>query len=169
MSDEIVNPAPDTQIVTGDAAQLPVVKDDGGKFTPELREKVLDQLADGVPLKTICKLIGIGIRTVQIYTVEHPEYSKEIDVARELGAHAMDAQLAEDVDATRRGEMDAMTLTSTANVTKWRAARHNQRFFGEISKQEVKHSGEVTHVKRVILEAPLNTMPRLEDHNGSNH
>lgn len=97
-------------------------------YTPELAERILDQLADGRSIVEICRAVDMpSARTVHQWAADNPDFSQNYARAREVQAEFMD-QLVMDV-AEKAGD-DPQAAKVKIDAYKWRAAHLAPKKYG---------------------------------------
>jgi hypothetical protein len=124
---------PELKVVSGRVGR-PTVLDD------EMQERVLDGLADGLSLVEICAKPGLpDRRTVQRHIERDADFAARIARARELGADAMDAQVADLIRNVTPESAAADRIKLSA--LQWRAAKLNPRRYSDKVQAELSGPG----------------------------
>lgn len=55
------------------------------KFTPKLREKILEALSKGCTMVEACETAGISARAIYIHMKQEPAFRAEVEQANEIG------------------------------------------------------------------------------------
>ncbi len=127
-------------------------------YTPELGQRILDLLADGVPLSVICRMDGMPHRSkVHEWRAKYPdEFGAQYFEARDDGFDMIASRLpkiargqAEDLDGSTLSSGDVqrdklIIDTDLKLLSKWDNKRYGD-------KTQVEHSGGVD-VRRMLLE-----------------
>jgi hypothetical protein len=100
------------------------------KFTPERRERILDQLAEGKPIRRICSAPDMpSAETIRCWRRPDPEFARQFDLAQQFGWQLLAEDLFEKVEAAcRQGNVARARLIF--NIGRWSLARQAPRFFG---------------------------------------
>jgi hypothetical protein len=100
------------------------------KSTPELREKILDQLAEGKPIRRICRSPGMpSSETIRCWRRADPGFARQFERAQEFGWQLLAEDLLQKVEeACRQGNVARARLIF--NTGRWYLARQAPRFFG---------------------------------------
>jgi hypothetical protein len=99
--------------------------------TPELREAILEHLADGVPLRVICQAEGMPNRsTVYRWRRDDPAFDRSFGLMQHEGYIGLCEQVFEEVERVmeKRGAKVARFIF---NLRRQQLARMNPRFFGD--------------------------------------
>ena len=123
------------------------------KQTPELEDRILKCICDGMSLHSICKLDGIPPReTIHRWIRRDPSFQKRYDEAREERGNFYGEKVAELATAVLRGDIDYNNARVAGDLFKWTAARMSPKNFGD--KMQVEHGVEeslVDALKKVEL------------------
>ncbi len=114
----------------------------------DVRNAILEGLADGKSLRTICKEPGMpAISSVMRWLTEDKEWQEQYARAREAGSEAM----AEDIQAIADDDtLDHNDRRIRIDARKWLLAKRQPKKYGE--KLDLNHGGEVAHtVTRIEL------------------
>lgn len=115
-------------------------------FTEETAEAILNGLADGLSLVEICQQPGLpDRRTVQRWIERDGDFAARIARARELGADAMDHEVAKLIQSVKPETAQADRVKLAA--LQWRAAKLNPRRYSD--KQQVAVTADVA-VSKVV-------------------
>ena len=100
------------------------------KSTRELREQILDQLAEGKPIRRICTAPGMpSSETIRCWRRADPEFARQFEMAQEFGWQLLAEDLFQRVEeACRQGGVARARLIF--NTGRWYLARQAPRFFG---------------------------------------
>jgi len=90
-------------------------KGSGSRYTTALSERICAQIADGKPLKVICREIGIPWRTVYDWFRAHPDFEKRMATARLIGEEAIAAECLEIADTPLEGVETTEEATTVLN------------------------------------------------------
>lgn len=98
-------------------------------YSPELAERVLDLLAEGVTLTAICKLDGMPARsTVEKWAISIPEFADRYTLARRVSG----TMFADDaLEESKREDVDPALLRIRVDTLKWAASKFYPRMFGD--------------------------------------
>jgi hypothetical protein len=98
--------------------------------TPAIRDRILELLAEGVPLRVICRTAGMPSRsTVFNWRRDDPEFGRHFDLMQREGYIGLAERVMEEVEAV----MEKRGAEMARAVFNWRQqelARMNPRFFG---------------------------------------
>lgn len=110
------------------------------KRTPELIDRVLDQIADGQSLLSVCQADDMpGYSTFNRWCREDPELLAAVDVAYEFHARTLD-DLADDILAGGVGSTgNLMRDKERAAHLRWRLGKLNRRFRDKAQLDIVQH------------------------------
>jgi hypothetical protein len=100
------------------------------KSTSELRERILDQLAEGKPIRRICAAPGMpSSETLRCWRQADPEFARHFELAQKFGWHLLTEDLVEKVNAAcDQGNVARARLIF--NAGRWYLARQAPGFFG---------------------------------------
>jgi hypothetical protein len=125
--------------------------------SPDLAVAILDRLADGESLRSICNDIGMPSRkTVLRWLAADEAFREAYARARDWQADALDDEMAEVIAAVRTGRMDPQAGRVVLSGMQWRASKLAPKRYGDAL--ALKHSGGVAvapvemdadHAKRV--------------------
>jgi hypothetical protein len=112
------------------ATMTPRPRGRSSKSTPELRKRILDQLAQGKPIQRICRTPGMpSSETIRCWRRTDPEFSRQFAFAQEFGWHCLAEDLVACVDeACRQGNVARARLIF--DTGRWYLARQAPGFFG---------------------------------------
>jgi hypothetical protein len=104
-----------------------------------VRLRILDELAEGRSLRSICRESGMpSVSTVMRWASEDLEFQEQYARAREAGSDAM----AEDIqDISDDGSLDPNDRRIRIDARKWLLAKRQPKKYGD--KQTLEHSGTV--------------------------
>jgi hypothetical protein len=123
-------------------------------YTEELVEEICDRLADGEPLRHICRSDGMpSWRTVYDWLGQNEDFAARIARARELGEVAISEQCMEIADdeqhdwvMTKKGTVCNEVAVGRAKLQVWTRlqllARWNPNKWGD--RQKLEHSGTLS-------------------------
>jgi hypothetical protein len=100
------------------------------KSTPELRERILDGLTEGKPIRRICRAPGMpSSETIRCWRRADPEFARQFAMAQRFGWELLAEDLFERVEeALRTGSVARARLIF--NTGRWYLARQAPGFFG---------------------------------------
>jgi hypothetical protein len=100
------------------------------KFTPELRDRILEKLVEGLPICRICSAPGMpSSETVRCWRRDDPKFARQFDSAQELGWHRLAEELFLRVEtACHQGSVARARLIF--DTGRWYLARQAPGFFG---------------------------------------
>ena len=108
------------------------------KQTPELEDKILRCICDGMSLHSICKLEGVPTReTIHSWIRKDPDFRRRYDEAREERGNFYGEKVAELATAVLRGDIDYNNARVAGDLFKWTAARMSPKNFGD--RMQVEH------------------------------
>jgi transposase-like protein len=113
-----------------DAATLPRLRGRPSKGTPELRERILEQLAEGKSIRRICRMLEMpSSETIRCWRRSDAEFARQLDLAQEFGWQL----LAEDLFAKVEEAINTGSVARARLIfatCRWRLARQAPGFFG---------------------------------------
>lgn len=98
--------------------------------TPEIRSHILDLMAEGIPLRAICRAEGMpGRQTVYRWRQDDPAFDAQCQAMQLAGYHDLMDQVRDEVERliVRRGPEIARLVF---NIRQQQLARMNPAFFG---------------------------------------
>lgn len=100
------------------------------KSTSELRERILDQLAKGTPIRRICTTPSMpSSETIRCWRRAEPEFARQFAFAQQAGWELLAEHLVARVeDALRTGSV--ARARRIFNIGRWILARQAPGFFG---------------------------------------
>jgi hypothetical protein len=100
------------------------------KSTAEMRERILDQLAEGKPIRRICRAPDMpSSETIRCWRRADPEFARHFRMAQEFGWQLLAEDLFTKVEeALRTGSVARARLIF--NTGRWYLARQAPSFFG---------------------------------------
>lgn len=107
-------------------------------YTPELGLKICEQLAAGLPLVKIVRLLDVGMSSVYRWQEEHPEFRQAYARAREDQADTLADEILEVAD---NSEIPSDDRRIRVDTRKWIASKLKPKKYAE--RQQVEHSGSV--------------------------
>ena len=111
------------------------------KQTPEIENRILTCISDGMSLSAICKLDGIPPReTIHRWIARDPGFQKRYDEAREERGNYYGEKVSELGIAVLNGELDPNAARVVGDLFKWTAARMSPKNFGD--RMQVEHAVE---------------------------
>ena len=148
-----------------DGLLLPVTvapnRNKGGRpstFTPELAERVLEQVAEGRFLVDLEGEDMPAYRTIWGWANVRPEFAKALARSHEDGAHALLVKAETLLDEATRD--DIQVVRERVAHIRWRVSRLNPAAYGDRS--ELRVSGTITHEHKLSDDAPAWIKERLE-------
>lgn len=112
------------------------------KYTVELADEICERIATGESLRAICRDIGMPSRvTVLRWLNSDDVFVAKCARARELGADALEEDMAEIENDTLSGKLDPAAARVVIASKQWRAAKHAPKKYGD--KQTIEHTGDV--------------------------
>lgn len=81
------------------------------KYSPELVERLLNALACGRTLVSVCEELGISPDTVYSWTTRHPDFRKDFARARDFGDEVLEDSVLEIADAEHISEEQIVEKT----------------------------------------------------------
>lgn len=118
--------------------KLPVI-------TPDIKETVLNRIADGETIQSICNDLEIGVRTLNYLMVKDTLFAKEVASSRAIAAHKA-------VDSLQSIYDDAETMTAVQRARgqsdniKWLASKLAPDVYGDRIQVDHKHTIDLTKV-----------------------
>ena len=111
-------------------------------YSPELVEKLLEHLEDGLCVSDVAKIEGMPkVRTVYQWMEAHPEFAQAYARAVEAGIRGNESELLAEARRRPVDSVDAQGQRTLVDALKWRLSKRLPRDFGD--RQQVEHSGKV--------------------------
>ncbi len=127
-------------------------------FTPELAERVLEQVAQGKFIVDIGGDRGLPAwRTIYRWADARSDFRQDLARAHEDGAHALLAQAERLLEAATRDTIQV--VRERVQHIRWRVSRLNPAAYGDRS--ELRVSGTITHEHKLSDDAPAWIKERL--------
>ncbi len=111
-------------------------------YRPDLVAQILEAIAEGESVPSICTRLCLSRQTVLRWRMEHPEFAEAYRIAVELRAEALVDEMGETCRKALANEVDTRALSPVLRNMEWRAMVMNRTLYGQ--KQEVQHSGGLT-------------------------
>lgn len=100
-------------------------------FTPELRDRILDLLSDGVPLRAICRTPGMPSRpTIYRWRRDDPAFERQCCRAQEEGYVFLACRVSDEVEAVMKAS-GAKIARLVFNFRRQQLARQAPAYFGD--------------------------------------
>ncbi len=123
------NPAPPGH--NGGPSLLPRAPGRPSISTPELRDRILDLLMEGVPLRVICRTPGMpSRRTVYRWCGDDPAFERQCCWAQEEGYVLLACHVVDEVEEAMKTH-DAASARLIFNIRRQQLARQAPGYFGD--------------------------------------
>lgn len=110
-------------------------------YSEELAQAILDRLADGESMRSICRDEDMPDRTtVRRWEEGHPEFAAKYARAREHQGDAYVDDMADLAEELRHGSVTPEQARILQASLEWRASKLNRKRYGNVVKNE--HTGE---------------------------
>ena len=111
-------------------------------YPPEVRQAVLDRIADGESLRSVCKLDGMPDKaSVMRWLDADPEFATKYMRAREAQADVLFEGMAEIEADVLTGDLKPDAARVVLDSQRWRAEKLKPKAYG--AKLDLNHSGVV--------------------------
>lgn len=135
-------------------------------YGPEIREQILERMAQGESLSVICRTRGMPTRTtVLVWVTTEPEFERLYDRARQAMGDALAEQILEIADDASTDMSDPQSVNRAklkVDTRKWLASKLFPRQFGDVVRNEVSgpaggpiHIEDSTPSIRLLLQSAL--------------
>ena len=136
------------------------------KQTPELETKILNQIAEGKSLHSICRDKDLPDRaTIHAWINRDPDFAARYDKAREERGNYYGEKVSEIGMAVLAGKLDYNNARVAIDALKWTAARMAPQNFGD--RMQVEHKAEDSFVDALkgvqarVVENEIDKLPQL--------
>jgi hypothetical protein len=125
-------------------------------FDPKIAAQIIEMVAVGDGLKTVCDKLGMPRRTVRIWAAVHPEFDRELTQARRDGYEYWADEIMEIADSVRASDSPAAVNAARLAVDsrKWILSKMRPELYGD--KVELTGAGGTP-----LLVSPEQQIPRL--------
>jgi len=98
------------------------------EYSPELAEKIAEQIALRVPMVKICADIGVSEAAVYNWKRRYPEFVELVARAREFRAEARADQIDQYIEDLKSGKLDPNVGRTIILAEQWQASKENKRY-----------------------------------------
>ena len=111
-------------------------------YTPELADRICEQLADGLSMRKICEADDMPAkRTIFNWLRTNEEFLHQYERAKEESADSMTDEMLDIADGQEGGEVQRDRLR--VDTRKWVASKLKPKKYGDYQRHE--HTGSVVH------------------------
>lgn len=129
--------------------------------TPELENKILEMLENGMSLVKICQEPGIPSRSVVLkWQREDDEFSAKCARAREAQGEFMAEKLEEINEKVESGKLDPQSAKVISSNLQWTASKLASKKYGDKQQIELNANHRFSHLTDEQLEAELERKAR---------
>lgn len=120
-------------------------------YTPELAERICNELTDGKSLRKVCSQEGFPVKTTVLRWLRiYPEFKSQYDIAVLERSRWMVDNMLDLIDE----EEDVQKARLKVDVIKWQASKENRALYGDKIEQNINGSVKVEVVSFGDDQAP---------------